>query len=290
MLKTKYILLLIFILVFEIKAETNKTISVKNTEEFLKAIGNNTTIRITANRLDFSDLPTISNTNITLIPKSEGVMLQIQNVKNLRIIGHKNNTKIISTLKYCYVLSFKDVENLIIENIEAGHSLYKSIEEGGVFLFDNSKNINIKNCTLFGGTHGITLNKVNDFEFRNSIIRGCVSRIMTIQNSKNINFFRSRFTENKELDLFYIVDSEDIEFDKCVIDLNRSGRGETYDNYAMFHVPKEPGNFSIIITLKECKIEDNFHQFFCRIKEIIKLEKCVLENNIFEKGYNSVEF
>ncbi|TAE45642.1 MAG: hypothetical protein EAZ06_03855 [Cytophagales bacterium] len=290
MLKAKCILFLIFIFIFEIKAETNKTISVKNTEEFLKAIGNDITIRITTNRLDFSDLPTINNTNITLIPKNEGVMLQIQNVKNLRIIGQKNNTKIISTLRYCYILSFKDVENIIIENIEAGHGLYKSIEEGGVFLFENSKNINITNCTLFGGTDGITLNKVNNFEFKNSIIRGCVSRIMTIQNSKNINFFRSRFTENKELDLFYIVDSEDIEFDKCVIDLNRSGRGETYDNYAMFHVPKEPGNFSVIITLKECKIEDNFNQFFCRIKEIIKLEKCVMENNFFEKGYNSVEF
>lgn len=291
MMKIKYILIfLIFFIVFETKSEINKTISVKNTEEFLKAIGNDVTIRITTNRLDFSKLPSITNPNINLISKNDGVMLQILNVKNLKIIGHRNYTKIISTLQYHYVLSFKDSENIQIENIEAGHTIYKPILDGGVFLFENSQKIDLKNCILFGGNEGITLKKVSEFDFKNSIIRNCVSRVMSIENGKDIDFEKSRFTENSALDLFYIVDSKEISFEKCVIDFNHTGKDESYDNFALFHVPMEPGNFVTIVRLKECKIEDNFAQFFCRVKDVIKLEKCTMENNIFEKGYSSVEF
>ncbi len=290
-MKTKFfIIFLIFVSIFELKAEIQKTISVKNVEEFLKAIGNDVTIRITAERLDFSILPAITNTNIQLIPKNSVLFLHIQNVKNLKIIGQKKGTKIISIYKNGYILSFKDVENITLENLEVGNTHHQSGLDGGIFSFENAMNITLKNCILFGGNEGLLLKKVTTFQFQNSIIRDATQRIVTIQNSKDVDFIKSRFTNNQALDLFYIIDSQHITFEKCVIDLNKSGRGESYDNYALFHVPMESGNFTEIVTLNECKIEDNFMQYFCRVKEIIKIEKCVMQNNVFERGYQSVDF
>ncbi|TAE69174.1 MAG: hypothetical protein EAZ85_13340 [Bacteroidetes bacterium] len=287
-MKTKFfIILVIFLSIFQLKAETKKTISVKNVDEFLKAIGNDVTIRILVERLDFSNFPTnINNANTELISKDNAFCLQIKNIKNLKIIGQKKGTKIISNHKNIYLLSFKEVENITIENLEAG----QVSRESGVFLFENAKNISLKNCILFGGSEGLALKKVTDFRFENSIIRGTNQRILSIQNGNNIDFTKSRFTDNQALDLFYIIDSQHITFQKCVIDLNKSGRGESYDNYALFHVPMDAGNFTEIVILKECKIEDNFVQYFCRVKDIIKVEKCTMENNVFERGYQSVDF
>lgn len=279
-----------FIFLINAFAEIQKTISVKNAEEFAKAIGNNITIRLNTERLDISNIAKIHHSFIKIIEMPDGIMLQIENVKNLRIVGQKNFTKIINNSRYSYILAFKNTENITLENLEAGHSAFKGTCQGGVFLFEESKKIQLKDCILFGsGTEGLTIKKVKEAIFRNIVIKSCTKNILTIQNSENIRFLKSRFTDNQDLDLFSIANSENILFEECLIDLNKTGRGESYDNYALFHVPQQPGIYETIVILRKCKIEDNYTQFFCRSKDVIKIEDCKIENNIFERGYNSFD-
>ena len=282
--------LFFFLLITTSNLYAKKTIVVKDIHEFLSAIGSDRTIKINTERIVFSTLEANNNPFLKIIKTDKGTILQIEGVKNLEIIGNsKFCTKIINNNIDAYTLFFKEVENLKLTNLQVGQNSHQGIGEGGALYIENGKNITLKNCVFWADREGIKMKNVSEVICKNSIIKNCKTKIMTLEDTKNVSFEKSEFIYNQGLDLFDITYSDQISFNKCTIAFNVAGRGESYDNYALFQVPTMPGAFRAVLNLKDCKIQDNLTQFFCRSKEMIKLEKCDLDNNNFEKGYHSLD-
>ncbi len=177
--------------------------------------------------------------------------LMIADVKNLKLVGEKG-VRILSEDIYLDVLSFKDVQDVQISNIIAGHLTVENDGcAGGVFRFEESKNITVANCDLFGcGAEGFSLWNVDTFNFVNSVIRDCSLRIMTIDNSKNIIIKNSILKNCRFYELIYLYQSDNVKFISCEIIDNES------DNYIFYN--EESKN----IELSKCKIVKNKSTFF----------------------------
>jgi hypothetical protein len=171
---------------FSVGSNSNEEqkIVVYNVNDLLSSIGSNKTIQIKAGDYIVSgiDLDKINNPYVKM---HEWSGLMIADVKNLKLVGEKG-VRILSEDIYLDVLSFKDVQDVQISNIIAGHLTVENDGcAGGVFRFEESKNITVANCDLFGcGAEGFSLWNVDTFNFVNSVIRDCSLRIMTIDNSK----------------------------------------------------------------------------------------------------------
>lgn len=287
----KYLLFLAWVCTgFFSQVFAQKTVNVSNINELIQAIAPNKIIKLKANKFILSNLNiNISNPHVNLEPVEDGFRVEIKGVSNLRIEGaSERKSKIISNSRYAPILVFNDCDNISIDNIEAGHGSSKGICKGEVLAFHNSKKITLTNTILFGsGTEGLLLNNCTESRFDNVTIRGCTQGILTIRNSSQIDFINCRFTDNRQFDLINIFDSEKITLSNCLIDLNRSGDGSPHNIYALFNAPLTLGMHDPILTLTKCTIEDNYCQYFCRSGNAVKLVDCQLDNNIFEKGYNS---
>lgn len=290
-MKKKYYFLISFLLFYTsistILAQKPKTVVVNSTDDFIKEISSNKIIKIKTNKILLSELKgLISNSNVNKEAVFDGDKIVIEDVENLSIIGESSEfVKILTSVRYAHVLSFKNCKNITLENLEAGHAPGKGYCVGGVFEFNNTKKVKIKNSVLFGsGTEGLTLTTVENGTFENVIIRSCTYGIMTLNLCNKLTFTNCRFTDNQEFDLINVYDSEKINFNNCQIDFNQTGSGRDFDAYAIFNVPLSGGNE---ISLNKCTIEDNFSQYFCRSGTTVIVKDCKIENNIFQKGYNS---
>jgi Right handed beta helix region len=288
----KNLLLLSFVFASIVMGNAQKiqTLVVSTTDELIGAIESNRIIRLKESKYLLSDLnPASGNPKVKIERVHDGFHIVIQDVKNLKIIGAiQQGSKLITNTRYANVLSFRNCEEVSLENIEAGHAPYRGYCTGGVFAFNSCKKINVKGCVLFGsGTEGVSMENCIDSFFQDITIKSCTYGIMSLSNCRNITFQHSRFTDNQEFDLINVYDSENIVLIDCHIDYNKSGRGEDYDNYALFNAPFSVGMTQAVVILKKCVIEDNYTQFFCRNETAIRLEDCKLDNNIFEKGYKS---
>ena len=271
-------------------AQKSKIVTVSNLNELISAIGSDKIIKIKSNKILFSDLKKIpDNAQVQVEEVFDGLALTINNVKNLRIEGDGSKAvKLITNTRYAHVLTFKNCENIEIVNVEAGHGPGKGYCVGGVFAFYKSSKITIQNSLLFGsGTEGITMEDVQDAKFNNITIQSCTYGIMTLTNTRNIEFTNCHFTDNQEFDMVNIFNSENINFISCHFDYNRSGTGAEYDNYALFNAPLGTGFSKNLVILKKCVIEDNYSPYFCRSGSSIKMEDCQMDNNLFVKGFNS---
>jgi hypothetical protein len=273
------------------KAPKLRKVTVSTTEDFINALVSGNHIILKEPKYVLTNLsPNLKNPNIQLIRVGNGgTMLQVQNLQNLQISGNpKTFTKLLTSVSAAYVLSFKNCENVVLENLEAGHAPLQGYCQGGVLGFYNSKKIQVNNSILFGsGTEGITLEGVSEAKFNNLVIKSCTYGIMTLTGVRDVEFNNSRFTDNREFDMITVSDGENIRFNQCQIDFNRSGRGEASDNYALINAVSSSNSAGSFILMSNCKIEDNLCQYFCRSQNAIKLDNCQMDNNLFEKGYNS---
>lgn len=289
MKRISIILILIHLIVLNLAAQKSKTVTVDDINQFVKAIGSDKIIRLKTSKLIVSNaVQAANNEYLTVKPVEKGWELEIRNVKNLKIIGTVNQpVKLITNTRQAAVLSFKNCENIVISHVEAGHAAGKGVSKEGVLVFKDCKNIQINESVVSGsGSEGLTFLNVKEVSLKNLTIKGCSSGAMTVKNSSNIYFEGGRLTNNQAFDLISIFDSENITFEKCKIDFNRAGKGQEYDAYTLFNVLLDIGVTTNIVTLKECTIEDNYCQYFCKSTAAVKVENCKLDNNIFEKGYN----
>ncbi|MCU0448124.1 MAG: hypothetical protein MUE85_24755 [Microscillaceae bacterium] len=267
-----------------------KKVNVGTTEELINALVSGNHILLTAPKYILTNLsPNLKNPNVQLIKTSEGVMIQVQNLQNVQISGNpKTLSKLLHNATDAYVLSFKNCENLVLEYLEAGHAPSQSQGRGGVLGFYHCKKIQVNHSILLGSSgEGITLESVSEAKFNNLTIRGCAYGIMTLTGVRDISFENSRFTDNRQFDMITVNDGEHIRFNQCQIDFNRTGRGEISDNYALINAVSDSYTGGSFIFLTNCKIEDNFCQYFCRSQNAVKLDNCQMDNNTFERGYNS---
>jgi nitrous oxidase accessory protein NosD len=268
-------------------AQRSKTIVVSNLEDFVKAIESNRLIKIKADKFLISNLKQISNPNVKIDVLGDGFQLIIQNVNNLKIEGLADKpTKILTNFSNALVLGFEGCENITLTNLELAHSTAKTMANKPILSFETSKNITLGNVSLSKGTEGISLHNVQDANFDGLKITACHQGIMTIKNSRNIAFKNATFSNNQRFDLINIFDSEQIVLESCKINLNQTGFETDLGKYALINAPLPIGMNSPVIMLKKCVVEDNFCQFFSKTGTAVKTEQCVMDNNVFEFGYN----
>ena len=219
MKKKIYVLMLFFSLIFMVSCNSNtkpvdkvdneeinevvkeekiedEFIEVSNVTELLNAIKPNAKIKVKSGEYDLLSDMNVQNEFIRYEETYDGMELVIRKVDNLTIIG-EDGVKFLIKPRYSNVLTFKDVDNLKIENIIMGH--YEEFGEcsGGVLYFDYSDNVELKKLDLFGsGTVGITFEDSEKFKIQDTTIRECSYAGIRAINSRNIEFVDSIFKDN----------------------------------------------------------------------------------------------
>jgi beta-lactamase regulating signal transducer with metallopeptidase domain len=190
---------------------------VDNVDDFLAAIGSNTTIYVDAELIDFS---TASNyggyggTSYYWRDDYDGPGLVISGVQNLHIIGQgKDKTTLRAVPRYADVLYFEDCSNISVEDLTAGH-----LKEapgscaGDVLEFYRCGEILVRGCGLFGcgvnavyatSCQGLTVEDTEMYEysgegaiiwdcsgvsFDNCSIHDCPSNSVNVYNSLNVTW------------------------------------------------------------------------------------------------------
>ncbi|MBW9158840.1 right-handed parallel beta-helix repeat-containing protein [Clostridium tagluense] len=255
----------------------NEVIEVSNAKELLENIGSNKTIKLKAGEYDLLAVKDLNNKHIKFEKVFDGQQLVVSDISNLTIEGLKDaQVKLLVNPRYANVLTFKNSNNINISNIIAGHYPDKGSCTGGVFFFDNCKNVDIKNSVLFGcGTEGINLNKVENFNFENSTIKECSYDLMTLLDSKNIVFKDSNFYDTVEFNLINVSNTKGVIFDKCNI-YNNKATGEFFPY--LFNVDE---NSNVLV--KNCIIKDNKVKSLVSNKEAVIFENVEFHNNTFDK-------
>lgn len=208
----------------------NSTISVNSANELLNAIGPNRTIQLAPGDYVLSNVKDRYMDFIRWDPEFDGQTITVRNVKNLKIVGSGEATRLLVRPRYVYVLNFEDCENVELANLVMGHSPDTGFCTSGVIGATNCTNLALRNCVLFGsGTEGLTLEKVRKMVFHDSTIRDCTYGIMTIRGCANLQFTQSSFTRNKEYWAVNVHDSKDISFVGCNFTNNHAERKSLFD-------------------------------------------------------------
>lgn len=259
-------------------------VTVSTARDFVDAISSNKIIEISENsNLILSDLPAGESgkyykLNDVEDGKSE---LVIMNVSNLTIKGlGTNKVKITTKPEYGEVLIFENCNNITIENIYAGHGPRKGLCSGGVFCFNNSKNIVINNCTMYGcGTCGIDGENVTGLKCNNSEIKGCSYGIVGLIKYNNVEFNDCKFYDNVGIgDLFYISNCMNVKVTGCTIENNTEADGEFS---SLINAEK-----CISVVFKNCRIENNATQYLGKLSNSFTLENSTLDNNDFKSLFD----
>ncbi len=282
MKKITFLIGISFLLSNFVNAQTVKTV-----EAFVKAIGSDKTIVL--DELDFHLSKLVETSGNTSLQECyDGKELVISNIKNLIIKGRSKKSQLITEPAYGFVLIFKNCENIVIENITAGHGPKRGYCTGGVFAFTNCKNITLKNNVLYGsGTVGVELTNVENFVANKTTIKECTYYIMTATNSKNVTFNKCKFYDNQQFDLIILENCQNFTYKKCSITNNSIGEFGlkiNVTNYSLFNLDKDCRN----IMLKKCKVKGNKIGYFANYKSRITLKKTSLKgNDFFHKTYQS---
>ncbi|MCY6353719.1 right-handed parallel beta-helix repeat-containing protein [Clostridium sp. ZS2-4] len=252
-----------------------EVVEVKNSKELLENVGPNRTLILKSGDYNLLEPKVMDNKYIHYEEVFDGHQLVIKNVNNLTIKGEdESKVNLLIDPRYANVLTFRDCNNVNISNIIAGHYPDKGECTGGVFVFNNSKNISIDNSVLFGcGTEGVNLDNVENFTFDNSTIKDCSYGIMTLMNCKNIKFTNSKFHDNRQFDLITISNGKYVEFNKCEIYNNKTGEFDYY----LFNV-----DIYSNVTVNNCNIHDNKVNYFVDNKQNITFTNVKYNNNNFD--------
>lgn len=198
-------------------------------------------------------------------------------MKNLTITG-KLGTEILIQPAYAWVLKFIGGSDIKLENLVLGH-VEPGFCTGGVLSFEGTKNIEIRNCLLFGsGTEGINLSKVGNFRFFQSVIKECTYDLLTISESFDVVFEQATFMNTGEYDLVQIFNSNDIKFNGCTFRENFNGEYLPH----LFTVDQKSGK----VTLQYCTFFRNRVQKFANFPERMTLVDNIFEGNTFESPKN----
>lgn len=267
----KYLLLLSFLFTTTFisaqKITKGKLYSVTTIEQFLDVVGPDRTIELAA--------------EFFFLPKEMKEGLVLENMKNLKLVGFdEKNVRLVTPIPDVPVITFKNCDNVTLENLELGHAPEKATFcDGHVVSFINTKNVTVDKCFLFGsGFLGISATNVEKMLCTNTTIRGCSGRILTVSESVDIQFKDCVFTDNVGTnEMISFTNSKKVTMENCEISLNRMEYNETSDMMTGYALLKTDNCKKI--TAKNCSIVGNSTPFLFETKTGIALENCTIHSN-----------
>lgn len=248
-------------------------ITVSTAEELVSALGSNRRILLEEGTYNLTAVkPGYINANVYFGEKHDGPELFLDGIHNLTIQGiGDEQSEIIVEPRYANVLNFLNCSNISIANIKAGHTEDGTCS-GGVFLFNNCKNIQIDDTDMYGcGTLGLILEKVTAVKVTGSTIYGCTTGIMSAQGSSNILLKDCVFRDNAAYGLMISVEhTSGLTFDSCSFLRNTNAS-------AMFYLTGSEN-----ITIKNTEFVDNDVPIFVEPGELAADASSRFENNAFD--------
>ncbi len=217
-------------------APQHRTITVRTTEQLVRAIGSDRTIRVMPGTYLLTDAAGQGSSHVSWSKQYDGKQLNVSKVKNLKIVGvGRKRPRLLARPRYAWVLRFVASQNVTLDNLVLGHTVAGGCM-GGVVAMERTKKAQILRCDLFGsGTIGVQLNRVSGFVMDRSVIHGCTYGILMIKRSAGALFKRSTFRDNKEFDLIEVQRSRNVRFEGCTVTGNRTGRNH---GYALFKLDR----------------------------------------------------
>lgn len=214
---------------------------INNVKDFFQALDDNTEIHIQSDTLDFSinnikRSAKITQYNIFELPNYrniknktffiEGDNLVLNGFNNLKIVGTKTKTNIISYDSSQDILTFKKSNNISLENLAIWHKEENCT--GLVFSLVFSNNVKLNRCDLNGsGAIGANLIGSDKVLFKNvNVFNNAFHGIYSF-NSTRVKFINSNIYKNntffEEEDLIFSQFS-DLSFENCQFYENMSSQ------------------------------------------------------------------
>ena len=184
----------------------------------------------------------------------DGTEYVITNVNNL-IIEPKNGVSptLLVEPRYSNVLPFENCNNITIKGITAGHTIEKGYCVGGVIRLDNTSDVTIENCKLYGcGTYGIICDKASNISAINTEIYECTYGIVEFGYSKNINLKSCILRDSEQFSMFSIYNCENVKISDSKISGNKS------DEMFSFISSTESSN----VIFENCNFSNNNYKNF----------------------------
>jgi hypothetical protein len=209
-----------------------KTIEVGTAEEFIKALKNNRHIVITTEEtLDLTEAldEMVENGDLENYydggePRYEpgvyfnveydGNSLVLNVLHDIYIEGPKGEGASLQVSpRYADVLWFHKCNNIAIKNVTMGHTEAGDCS-GDVIRLENSTNVLVKNCALFGcGVNGLSTTDCLGVQVRNSEVFGCSDCAFYFSDTNDVTVKGCKIFENSRA--ISAWDCEDIIFDDC---------------------------------------------------------------------------
>jgi len=199
-----------------------KTVEVKTAQELLENITSDTKLILTEKLYNLSDVTSVKNSNVHRALVHDGFEFIISNVSNLEICP-KNETgaEIVVVPRYANVLTFSSCNDIKLTNITAGHTVEQGNCTGGVINLENSPNVSIDNCKLYGcGTYGVTALSSDNLKVSNTEIYECTYGGVTIDQCINTIISDCTFRDIEGYDVFNFMTCKDIKVSNSVIKNN----------------------------------------------------------------------
>lgn len=177
-----------------VTTQPQNQVIVKTADEFIAAIAPNTEIILNSNMIDLSEATGYGAAKGEYYYWAEaydGPEFRILGVQNLTIRGggEKHGINVISSVpRYAYVLMFENCSNIHTVGFTAGHTKEPGFCAGGVMGFQNSQDILVEDCGLFGcGTLGVMGLSSKNMQIVNCEIYECSVGGVELTNCDDVN-------------------------------------------------------------------------------------------------------
>lgn len=204
----------------------HETVTVTNAKEFLEAIGSYKRIILKDGEYNLSKVEErLSSDKLATLETFDGNEYMIFEATELIIEGAPGETAtIVVEPRYANVLTFMYCDNITLKNITAGHTIEPGFCLGGVLKFEDSADVSVDNCRLYGcGTYGITTVNSVGLNVTNTEIYECTYGLVEIIQSQDVFFDKCIFRDSKEFSMFSISDSSNVGIYNSTVKNNESG-------------------------------------------------------------------
>ena len=177
-------------------------IHVSTVDEFLAAIGPSTSIYLENGVYDLSTASSYggygSQYYVWKDTGVDGPQLVICNLRGLSITGGGADKVTISAApRYAEVLAFSNCRDIELSGFTAGHTQEPGTCVGGVLYFNESSNVKVSGCSLYGcGVWGVTAIDSSDIAVKDTEIYDCSSGDINLSRCRNVSFDNCNIHDN----------------------------------------------------------------------------------------------
>ena len=245
-------------------------VTIATPQELFDAIAPDTTITIKAGVYDLSTVTETANQYVTA--GSGTAALWLVRVDGLTLQAESGaNVEFVTPDLFSEVIKFTNCNGITLSGIKAGHSVTDEYQcDAGVVWFENSAEITIDNCLLYGcGSIGISLWDCIYAQISDTTVTDCSLRAVDLSRSNNIVFTECSFVDNRAYGCVIFGNDSSAEFVDCDISGNRSlkwscvefGGEVLFDRCIFRNNALVDGSETVFagseITLRDCEIEKN---------------------------------